>query len=53
MRKKPSRPFSKTAKVLLKDQHVAGEYLKEIRTDGNVEILTAAVKEVGNTLCES
>jgi len=48
MKKKPTRPFNKTSQQLLKDPKVAAEYLEDILADGNMELFTAALKDVAN-----
>ena len=48
MKKKPTQPFIKTSKQLLKDPDVAAQYLEEILADGNMEIFTAALKDVAD-----
>jgi len=48
MKKKPTQPFNKTSKQLLKDPDVAAQYLEEILADGNMEIFTAALKDVAD-----
>ncbi|MDA0737840.1 MAG: putative addiction module antidote protein [Nitrospirae bacterium] len=48
MKKKPTRPFNKTSQELLKDPQVAAEYLEEILADGNMELFTAALKDVAD-----
>ena len=48
MKKKPTRPFNKTSQKLLKDPKVAAEYLEEILADGNMELFTAALKDVAD-----
>ncbi len=48
MKKKPTRPFNKTSQQLLKDPNVAAEYLEEILADGNMELFTAALKDVAD-----
>ncbi|MCZ6800295.1 MAG: putative addiction module antidote protein [Nitrospirae bacterium] len=48
MKKKLSRPFSKTSRDLLKDPKVAAEYLEDILADGNMELFTAALKDVAD-----
>lgn len=46
MKKKPTRPFNKTSQQLLKNPKVAAQYLEEILTDGDMELFTAALKDV-------
>lgn len=46
MKKKPSRSFHDTRKELLKDPKVAAQYLEEILADGDMELFTAALKDV-------
>ena len=46
MKKKPTRPFNKTSQQVLKDPKVAAEYLEDILADGNMELFTAALKDV-------
>ncbi len=46
MKKKPTRPFNKTSQHLLKDPKVAADYLEEILADRNMELFTAALKDV-------
>ncbi len=48
MKKKPTRPFNKTSQQLLKDPKVAAEYLEDILADGNMELFTAALKDVAD-----
>ena len=48
MKKKPTRSFNKTSQHLLKDPEVAAKYLEEILTDGNMELFTAALKDVAD-----
>ena len=48
MKKKPTRPFNKTSQQLLKNPKVAAEYLEEILADGNMELFTAALKDVAD-----
>ncbi len=48
MKKKASRPFNKTSKELLKDPEVAAQYLEDILTDGDMEVFTAALKDVAD-----
>ena len=48
MTKKASRSFDKTSKELLKDPKVAAMYLEEILLDGNIEMFTAALKDVAD-----
>jgi probable addiction module antidote protein len=48
MKKKPTRPFNTTSRELLKDPKVAAEYLEEILADGNMELFTAALKDVAD-----
>ena len=48
MKKKAARPFNKTTKDLLKDPEVAAQYLEEILEDGNMEVFTAALKDVAD-----
>ena len=48
MKKKASRPFNITSKELLKDPKIAAQYLEEILADGNMELFTAALKDVAN-----
>ena len=46
MDRKASRSFDKTRNEVLKDPQVAAIYLEEILADGNMEIFTAALKNV-------
>lgn len=48
MKKKATRPFTKTSKELLKDPEFAAQYLEEILADGNMEVFTAALKDVAD-----
>ena len=48
MKKKPTRPFNKTSQQVLKDPKVAAEYLEDILADGNMELFTAALKDVAD-----
>ena len=48
MKKKPTRPFNKTSQQLLKDPKVAAEDLEDILADGNMELFTAALKDVAD-----
>jgi len=48
MKKKSTRSFNKTSQKLLKDPKVAAEYLEEILADGNMELFTAALKDVAD-----
>ena len=48
MKKKSTQPFNKTSQELLKDPKVAAEYLEEILADGNMELFTAALKDVAD-----
>ncbi len=48
MTKKASRSFDKTSKGLLKDPKVAAMYLEEILADGDMEMFTAALKDVAD-----
>lgn len=48
MKKKPSRPFNETRRQLLKDPEVAAKYLEDILADGNMELFTAALKDVAD-----
>ena len=48
MKKKPTRSFNKTSQHLLKDPEVAAKYLEEILADGNMELFTAALKDVAD-----
>jgi len=48
MKKKATRPFNETSKELLKDPEVAAQYLEEILADGNMEVFTAALKDVAD-----
>ncbi len=48
MKKKPSRSFNETKKDLLKDPVVAAKYLEEILADGNMDVFTAALKDVAD-----
>ena len=46
MKKKPTRPFNETRKELLKDTKIAAKYLEEILADGDMDLFTAALKDV-------
>jgi len=46
MKRKPSRSFHHTSEKLLKDPKVAAQYLEEILEDGDMEVFTAALKDV-------
>jgi probable addiction module antidote protein len=48
MTKRASRSFDKTSKELLKDPKVAAMYLEEILADGDMEMFTAALKDVAD-----
>jgi len=48
MTKRASRSFDKTSKELLKDPKVAAMYLEEILVDGDMEMFTAALKDVAD-----
>jgi len=48
MKKKPSRSFNKTSQQLLKNPKVAAKYLEEILEDGDMELFTAALKDVAD-----
>ncbi len=48
MTKKVSRSFDKTSKELLKNPEVAAMYLEEILADGDMEMFTAALKDVAD-----
>ena len=48
MKKKATRSFNKTSKELLKDPEVAAQYLEEILSDGDMEVFTAALKDVAD-----
>ncbi|MFQ5686595.1 MAG: addiction module antidote protein [Candidatus Scalindua sp.] len=48
MTRKASRPFYKTSKELLKNPKVAAMYLEEILADGDMELFTAALKDVAD-----
>ncbi len=48
MNKKASRPFHTTSKEMLKDPEVAAQYLEEILADRNMELFTAALKDVAD-----
>jgi probable addiction module antidote protein len=48
MTKRASRPFDKTSKELLKDPKVTAMYLEEILADGDMEMFTAALKDVAD-----
>ncbi len=48
MTRKASRPFGETSKKLLKNPNVAAMYLEEILADGNMELFTAALKDVAD-----
>jgi probable addiction module antidote protein len=48
MKKKSTRPFHKTSQHLLKDPDVAAKYLEDILADGNMELFTAALKDVAD-----
>ncbi len=43
---KASIPFDETSKTLLGNPTVAAMYLEEILADGNIELFTAALKDV-------
>jgi len=43
---KPSRPFSQTTREMLKDPQLAALYLEECLEDGDMELFTAALKDV-------
>lgn len=46
MTKKPSKSFDDTSNQLLKNPNVAAMYLEEILADGDLELFTAALKDV-------
>ena len=48
MTKKASRSFGKTSKELLKNPKVAAKYLEEILADGDMELFTAALRDVAD-----
>lgn len=48
MKKKPSRPFNATSRRLLKNPEVAAKYLEDILANGNMELFTAALKDVAD-----
>jgi probable addiction module antidote protein len=48
MTKKASRSFDKTSKELLENPKVAAMYLEEILADGDMELFTAALKDVAD-----
>ncbi len=48
MTKNASRLFGKTSKELLKNPKVAAMYLEEILVDGDMELFTAALKDVAD-----
>lgn len=48
MKKKPTQPLNTTSQHLLKDPEVAAKYLEEILADGNMELFTAALKDVAD-----
>ena len=48
MTKETSRPFGKTSKELLKNPKVAAMYLEEIFADSDMEMFTAALKDVAD-----
>ncbi|MDR4497879.1 MAG: putative addiction module antidote protein [Candidatus Scalindua sp.] len=48
MKKKASRSFDKTSTELLKNPKVAAMYLEEILADGDMELFTAALKDVAD-----
>lgn len=48
MKKKPTRPFHTTSQELLKDPKIAAEYLEDILADRNMELFTAALKDVAD-----
>jgi probable addiction module antidote protein len=43
---KPSKPFSDTSHEMLKDPKLAALYLEECLQDGDMELFTAALKDV-------
>ena len=45
---KPSRPFSETTQEMLKDPELAALYLEECLEDGDMELFTAALKDVAD-----
>ena len=48
MTKKASISFDETSNELLKNPNVAAMYLEEILADGDMELFTAALKDVAN-----
>ncbi len=48
MTKKASRSFDKTSMELLENPKVAAMYLEEILEDGDMELFTAALKDVAD-----
>jgi probable addiction module antidote protein len=48
MKRKASRPFNETSRQLLQDPEVAAKYLEDILADGNMELFTAALKDVAD-----
>ncbi len=48
MTKITSRSFDKTSRELLKNPKVAAVYLEEILADGDMEMFTAALKDVAD-----
>src|SRR2546423_1806980 len=45
---KPSRPFSESTQEMLKDPELAALYLEERLKDGDMELFTAALKDVAD-----
>ncbi len=45
---KPSKPFSVTTREILKDPALAALYLEECLEDGDMELFTAALKDVAD-----
>jgi probable addiction module antidote protein len=45
---KPSRPFSETTQEMLKDPELAALYLEACLEDGDMELFTAALKDVAD-----
>jgi len=45
---KPSQPFSNTTREMLKDAELAVLYLEECLEDGDLELFSAALKDVAD-----
>jgi len=46
MKKKPTKPFNETSQELLKDPKIAATFLEEILAEGDMQLFTAALKDV-------